>query len=102
MFEAEWKCRFDIAANRKRVICEPCFGLPSFAGSNDRVRGVEMMTSKKRAEKQRGGGRTKSAFDPVEAALKQIYDEVASEEIPDEFMQLLDQLDDSAKSEAGK
>lgn len=37
--------------------------------------------------------RTESAFDPVEAALKQLYDQVASESIPDDFMALLDRLD---------
>lgn len=34
------------------------------------------------------------AFDPIEAALRQLHDSVASEEIPDDFLRLLDQLDD--------
>lgn len=34
----------------------------------------------------------KLAFDPVEAALRQIFDEVASEEVPDDFADLVAQL----------
>lgn len=34
------------------------------------------------------------AFDPIEAALRQLHESVASEEIPDDFVRLLDQLDD--------
>lgn len=33
------------------------------------------------------------AFDPIEAALRQIHDSIASEEIPDDFLRLLEQLD---------
>jgi len=93
---------FDIAANRKLAICQPCFELPSLAGSNDGARGVEKMTNKEKGEKLPGKGRTKSAFDPVQAALKQMYDGVASEEIPDDFMKLLDQLDHPSKPGSGK
>ncbi len=39
------------------------------------------------------------AFDPIEAALRQLHENVASEEIPDDFMRLLDQLDDRASPE---
>lgn len=39
------------------------------------------------------------AFDPIEAALRQLHASVASEEIPDDFMRLLDQLDDRATPE---
>jgi Anti-sigma factor NepR len=37
--------------------------------------------------------RTDSAFDPVEAALRQLYDQVAAEKIPDDFLNLLDRLE---------
>lgn len=32
------------------------------------------------------------AFDPVEAALKQIFNDVASEDVPDDFADLVAQL----------
>jgi hypothetical protein len=51
------------------------------------------MTSKKDGAKKPAKARTDSAFDPVEAALKQLYDQVAAEEIPEDFMKLLDRLD---------
>ncbi len=35
------------------------------------------------------------AFDPIEAALRQLHDDVAAEGIPDDFMRLLDRLDDA-------
>lgn len=34
------------------------------------------------------------AFDPIEAALRQLHESIAAEEIPDDFLDLLDQLDD--------
>jgi len=34
------------------------------------------------------------AFDPIEAALRQIHERVAEEAFPDAFLRLLDQLDD--------
>lgn len=34
-----------------------------------------------------------SAGDPIAAALKQMHDAVASEELPDEFLKLLDEID---------
>ncbi len=34
------------------------------------------------------------AFDPVEAALRQLHQTFAAEEIPDDFLDLLDQLPD--------
>jgi DNA-binding PucR family transcriptional regulator len=37
------------------------------------------------------------AFDPIEAALRQIHERVAEEQIPDAFLRLLDQLDDEPK-----
>lgn len=39
------------------------------------------------------------AFDPIEAALRQLHDNVASEDIPDDFLRLLDQLDDRSSPE---
>jgi hypothetical protein len=33
-------------------------------------------------------------FDPIAAALKQMHDGVAKEPVPDEFLKLLDQLDE--------
>lgn len=32
--------------------------------------------------------------DPIAAALKQMHDAVASEELPDDFLRLLDEIDD--------
>lgn len=34
------------------------------------------------------------AFDPVEAALRQIFDDVASEDVPDDFSDLVAKLTD--------
>lgn len=31
--------------------------------------------------------------DPIAAALRQMHDQVASEEIPDDFLRLLDEID---------
>lgn len=55
----------------------------------------------------KGGGRKTSrkpeqtspdmAFDPIEAALRQIHERVAEEKIPDAFLRLLEQLDDEPK-----
>ncbi len=39
------------------------------------------------------------AFDPIAAALRQLHESVASEAIPDDFLLLLDQLDDRAPPE---
>ena len=40
--------------------------------------------------------------DPIAAALKQMHDAVASEELPDDFLRLLDEIDTkiAAKTEA--
>ena len=37
------------------------------------------------------------AFDPIEAALRQIHERVAEEKIPDAFLRLLEQLEDEPK-----
>lgn len=34
-----------------------------------------------------------TAFDPIAAALQQIHSEVTGQQIPDDFMRLLDQFD---------
>lgn len=34
------------------------------------------------------------AFDPIEAALRQLHESFAAEDIPDDFLDLLEQLDD--------
>jgi Anti-sigma factor NepR len=45
--------------------------------------------------------KVQSAFDPVETALRQLYDNVVSEPIPDDFLKLLDELGrDGAKSDS--
>jgi hypothetical protein len=41
-----------------------------------------------------------TAFDPVEAALKQLHQAVSTEEVPDDFMRILDDID--AKIAAAK
>lgn len=42
------------------------------------------------------------AFDPVEAALRQIFDDVAAEEIPDDFAELVAQLTPKPQDEKKK
>lgn len=42
------------------------------------------------------------AFDPIAAALRQIHDHVAAEEIPEEFLRLLDRLDEFQTQEPRK
>ncbi len=39
--------------------------------------------------------RPELAFDPIAAALRELHDSVAAEGIPDDFLQLLDKLDDA-------
>ena len=34
-----------------------------------------------------------TAFDPIAAALKQMHQDVADEELPDDFLRLLDEID---------
>lgn len=34
-----------------------------------------------------------NAFDPITAALKQMHEAVASEELPDDFLRILDEID---------
>lgn len=41
-----------------------------------------------------------TAFDPVSAALQQLYQAVASEEVPEDFLRILEQID--AKLAAAK
>lgn len=42
------------------------------------------------------------AFDPVEAALRQIFDDVAAEDIPDDFADLVAQLTTKAIDDKDK
>lgn len=37
--------------------------------------------------------RINTAFDPVSAALQQLHQDVASEELPEDFMRILDEID---------
>lgn len=37
------------------------------------------------------------AFDPIDAALRQLHEQVVSEDIPDDFLRLLDKLDDKTE-----
>ena len=49
--------------------------------------------------RQQNGRRASKAvptFDPLAAALRKIHDHVISEDIPTEFLDLLDKLDDQA------
>ena len=39
----------------------------------------------------------KMAFDPVEAALRQIFDDVASEDVPDDFADLVAKLSQQSR-----
>lgn len=49
-----------------------------------------------RGKRQSGAFKSKSdpTFDPVTAALRQMHDQFASEPIPDDFMDLLDRIDE--------
>lgn len=40
-----------------------------------------------------GNHREDSGSDPIAAALKQLHDAVASEDLPDDFLRLLDDID---------
>jgi anti-sigma factor RsiW len=41
----------------------------------------------------------KLAFDPLEAALRQLFDDVADEPVPDDFLQLIQKLDDTKRKQ---
>lgn len=43
-----------------------------------------------------------TSFDPVEAALRQMFDEVASEDVPDDFAGLVAELAKKAREAKGK
>lgn len=36
------------------------------------------------------------AFDPIDAALRQIHDIIAAEEVPEDFLRLLEQFDEQS------
>lgn len=58
------------------------------------------MTEKKQPEPKRE--QPPVAFDPVEAALRQIFDDVAAEDVPDDFADLVAQLTTKSSDEKGK
>ncbi|MCX9146530.1 NepR family anti-sigma factor [Erythrobacter sp. WG] len=58
------------------------------------------MTEKKQPEPKRE--QPAVAFDPVEAALRQIFDDVAAEDIPDDFADLVAQLTTKSSDEKDK
>lgn len=41
------------------------------------------------------------AFDPIEAALRQLYDSMAAEPIPEDFLRILDRLSDAEQQDEG-
>lgn len=43
-----------------------------------------------------------SDFDPITAALRQMHDGIASEPVPDDFLSLLDQLEERMAEKAKK
>ena len=47
-------------------------------------------------KKQRDGG------DPIVDGLRRLYDDVASEPVPDEFMNLLNKIDEARAAKGGK
>lgn len=59
---------------------------------------AQLEREKMAGEKGVGGnkrrGKVGLAFDPIAAALKQMHEDVASEAIPDDFMRLLDEIDE--------
>lgn len=54
--------------------------------------------AKKRDGENAGNRRTSLgvAFDPIAAALRQMHDKVSQEDIPDDFLRLLDEIDERA------
>jgi Anti-sigma factor NepR len=44
-------------------------------------------------ERKLGNSNESIESDPISAALKQLHDAVANEELPDDFMRLLDEID---------
>lgn len=71
---------------------------------------INGLKSKQMLAEQRAMAKTKrpefpqldSSNDPIAAALKQMHDAVASEDLPDDFLRLLDEIDTkiAAKNEA--
>lgn len=47
----------------------------------------------KKSRKGRAMYGSAMAFDPVTAALQQLHQAVASEDVPDEFLRILDEID---------
>lgn len=65
------------------------------AGEGPEMADREQTKSRAKAPRQPDEG-PELAFDPIAAALRQLHDTIASEEIPDDFLDLLDQLDDQS------
>ena len=54
------------------------------------------MAGKDQLKKQSDGG------DPIVDGLRRLYDDVASEPVPDEFMNLLKKIDEAREKKAGQ
>lgn len=57
------------------------------------------MTDEYKDKKPLRRPRTQSAYDPVKAALRQLYDKVIAEEIPDDFLDLVNRLDTQSEKD---
>lgn len=56
----------------------------------------ERMAGKQGDGSRKAKGRVGLAFDPIAAALRQMHEDVTSEDIPDDFLRLLDEIDERA------
>jgi Anti-sigma factor NepR len=64
---------------------------------------LPLSKSKKRDAKPMGFiNSVEPGFDPISAALRQMHDGIAKEPVPDDFMRLLDQLDERIAENAKK
>ncbi len=59
---------------------------------------LRVMAGRKQEAEKKSFRKVGLAFDPIAAALRQMHDDVASEDIPDDFMKLLDEIDDRVKA----
>lgn len=60
------------------------------------------MSESKGGGSRRGLQGNDVAFDPIAAALRQMHDKVAQEDIPDDFLKLLDEIDERAKRDSAQ
>lgn len=51
------------------------------------------MAGRNRDNDRKARSKVGLAFDPIAAALRQMHDNVSSEDIPDDFLRLLDEID---------